>query len=358
MASNHLIIDGHNDSLMKIYLKEHGDDFSFFKLNENGHIDLERAKKGNMIGGFFAIFTPYHKASLESDPYYGLKMYDNGYEKYPGPVEHEYAKEYTKNVLNLSHELEIESNGQFQIIRSYSQLEQNIKNNIFSAILHIEGAESIEEDFKNLESFYEKGLRSLGPVWSRSNIFGHGVPFKYPFSPDTGPGLTNAGKNLIKSCNELGIIVDLAHINEKGFFDVAKISRCPLVVSHAGVHALCPSTRNLTDNQIDAVASSNGVIGIIFESTNINTKNGFKNTNLSIDEVVKHIDYIVKRAGEDHVAFGSDFDGADLIDDLKDVSKYPNLINALKKIGYEDSVIEKIAHKNWLRVIKDTWKFS
>lgn len=356
MTSDYLIIDGHNDVLMNIYLNEHGRDFSFFKQNEKGHIDLIRAKQGKMIGGFFAVFTPYHKSSLESDPNYGLKMNDDGYEKYPGPIDHEYAKEYTKSVFELSHALENESNNQFQIVRSYSQLEKNIKHNIFSAILHIEGAESIEEDLKNLEWYYKNGLRSLGPVWSRSNVFGHGVPFKYPFSPDTGPGLTKSGKNLIKECNELGIIVDLAHMNEKGFFDVAKISKYPLVVSHTGVHSLCPSTRNLTDKQIDAVANSNGVIGIIFESTNINTKNGFKNTNLPIDEVVKHIDYIVKRVGEDHVAFGSDFDGADLIEDLKDVSKYPNLINALRKKGYEDSVIEKIAHKNWLRAIKDSWK--
>ena len=102
-------------------------------------------------------------------------------------------------------------------------------------------------------SKYRPGLRSLGPVWSRPNIFGHGVPFAWPRSPDTGPGLTPAGRDLIKACNKLRVMIDLSHLNEQGFWDVARLSSAPLVATHTCVHAICPSTRNLTDRQLDAI---------------------------------------------------------------------------------------------------------
>src|SRR5690606_28026338 len=135
-------------------------------------------------------------------------------------------------------------------------------------VLALEGAEAIRVDLSNLASWYDRGVRSLGLVWSRPNVFGEGVPFRFPHGPDTGAGLTGAGKALVEACNALGILVDLAHLNEQGFRDVAALSRAPLVVTHADVHAICPSTRNLTDAQIDAVAASGGVIGINFETGN------------------------------------------------------------------------------------------
>ena len=107
-------------------------------------------------------------------------------------------------------------------------------------------------------------MRSLGLAWSRPNAFAHGVPFKFPHSPDTGPGLSPLGFDLVRLCNDLGVVVDLAHVNENGFWDVAKVTEKPIVVTHAGVHALCPSTRNLTDKQLDAIGESDGIIGINF----------------------------------------------------------------------------------------------
>src|SRR5690606_476421 len=103
---------------------------------------------------------------------------------------------------------------------------------------------------------------SLGPVWSRDNAFAHGVPFAYPSSPDTGPGLTDAGKELVRACNRMGILIDLSHMTEKGFFDVARVSDQPLVATHSNVHAITPSARNLTDRQLDAVRDSKGVVGL------------------------------------------------------------------------------------------------
>ena len=135
---------------------------------------------------------------------------------------------------------------------------------MFAAVLHMEGCEAIDADLSALEIFYAAGLRSLGPVWSRNNIFGHGVPFAFPMSPDTGPGLTDAGKRLVKECNRLGVLIDLAHLTEKGFWDVARLSDQPLVVSHSNVHAITPVARNLTDRQLDAVRESKGLVGLNF----------------------------------------------------------------------------------------------
>ena len=125
-----------------------------------------------------------------------------------------------------------------------------------AAVLHIEGAEAIDPELDALEVLHAAGLRSLGPVWSRPNLFGHGVPFRFPSSPDTGPGLTDAGKALVRACNELRLMLDLSHLNEAGFWDVAALSQAPLVASHSNAHALCPCSRNLTDKQLDAIRAT------------------------------------------------------------------------------------------------------
>ena len=109
-------------------------------------------------------------------------------------------------------------------------------------VLHIEGAEAITEDFSSLEMLYRRGLRSIGPVWSRNNRFAKGVPFSFPGSPDQGGGLSGAGKELIQICNNNGNLLDLSHLNEKGFRDIAKLSQHPLVATHSNAHALAPKS--------------------------------------------------------------------------------------------------------------------
>lgn len=111
-----------------------------------------------------------------------------------------------------------------------------------AAVLHLEGAEAIGPDMDLLHLLYAAGLRSVGPVWSRPNAFGHGVPFNFPASPDTGPGLSEAGRALVRECDRLGILVDLSHLNEAGFWDVAATSHRPLVATHSAAHALTPAT--------------------------------------------------------------------------------------------------------------------
>ena len=145
------------------------------------------------------------------------------------------------------------------------------------------------------------------------------MPFAFPHSPDTGPGLTDAGKQLVRACNRLGIMIDLSHLNEQGFWDVAKLSDAPLVATHSNAHALCASSRNLTDKQLDAIKESDGMVGLNF-AVGFLREDGANDADTPIDVMVRQIDYLAERVGIDRVGFGSDFDGAKMPRELGDVA--------------------------------------
>lgn len=351
------VFDGHNDTLTELYSPEDGGGRSFFERSDEGHLDLPRSREGGLTGGIFAIYTPPPEGSPERDPQYGLTVTEDGYEIKPrSPLEHAYAKEFTDAVIDALYRLEEQADGAVGLARTYQDLERNLREGVLSIVLHLEGAAAIKEDLSDLDAYYERGVRSLGLVWSRPNAFGCGVPFRFPHSPDTGPGLTGAGKRLVRECNRLGMLIDLAHINEKGFWDVAELSDAPLVVSHAGVHALCPSTRNLTDEQIEAIGGKNGVLGIIFSPGMIRPDGQRDADSIPLADLVRHFDYVVERIGVDHVALGSDFDGTTIPQELRDVTGLPRLMGALRDRGYDEDSLGKIAHGNWFRVLRDSWR--
>jgi membrane dipeptidase len=345
------VIDGHNDTLLRLYRSPERD---FFVESDQGHIDFPRAKRGGMAGGFFAIFAsaPDQGKTMRDN----LRIYENSYEVLPIPaIDPAQAQKLTIGVMARLFQLERESGGQIKVVRSLVELETCLRMGVLAVILHIEGAEAIDADLEALEVFYQAGLRSLGPVWSRPNIFGEGVPFKFPHSPDTGPGLTERGRALVKACNQLGIMIDLSHLNEQGFFDVANLSDAPLVVTHSAVHAICASTRNLMDRQLDAIKASQGVVGLNFEASNLRP-DAWDDSDAPISLMVEHIDYLVKKLGIDGVAFGSDFDGiSSTVREIKDVADLPNLIAALQAHGYDDAALRKLTYENWLRVLGQTW---
>lgn len=345
--SDYPIFDGHNDTLLQFYQTEELTPSDFFTERESGHIDLPRSKKGGFAGGFFAVFVPSPKMKIKPGTLPDKKM--------PAPLKWDYAQKIALGMTSLLFKIEAESDGQVKVVRTADELETCIKNGTFATILHFEGAEAIDEDLYALDVFYQAGLRSLGIVWSRPTIFGNGVPFMFPSSPDTGDGLTDAGKRLVKRCNELGIMLDLSHMNEKGFWDVAELSDAPLVATHSNVHALCPTPRNLTDKQLDAIKASDGMVGLNFANGFLR-EDGTWDTDTPLETMVKHIDYLVERVGENRVGFGSDYDGAGVPDDVNGVDKLPNLIDALKNAGYNDSLLKKITHENWIRVLRKTWK--
>jgi membrane dipeptidase len=222
------------------------------------------------------------------------------------------------------------------------------------AVLHLEGAEAIDPELEALDAWYAAGLRSLGPVWSRANDFGHGVPFTFPSSPDTGPGLTGAGKRLVQGCADRGILVDLSHINEAGFWDAARLNAGPLVVSHAAAHALCPASRNLTHRQLDAIGESGGLVGVIFGCAFLREDmEDDDNTPLSL--IAAHARYVADRIGVEHVALGSDFDGTKIPAELRDASGLPRLLDALADVGFNHEELAAIAWRNWRRVFSEWW---
>jgi len=226
---------------------------------------------------------------------------------------------------------------------------------VLAPVLHIEGAEAIDESFELLDVLHAAGLRSLGPVWSRPNAFGHGVPFLCPSSPDTGPGLTDLGKELIRACNRRRILVDLSHLNERGFWDVAAISDAPLVATHSNAHALSPHSRNLTDRQLNAIRETGGMAGVNF-AVSFLREDGRQDSDTPIELVIDHIEHMLKQAGEDHVGFGSDFDGAMIPKSLGNAAGLQALVEAMRARGYAEPLIEKLCYRNWLRALERTWK--
>ncbi|MEJ7842009.1 MAG: dipeptidase [Rubrobacter sp.] len=348
------VFDGHNDTLLNLLLRRRGKGRSFFERSETGHLDLPRALEGGFGGGFFACFAPPNP-NAGWDEESALRITNEGYEVAGSPpLDPDYARGFADAMVKLLFRLEAESGDRLKVVRTTKEIEGCLRDGALAAILHFEGAENLGPEPGALEEFYDLGLRSLGLVWSRPNAYAGGVPFRFPGSPDTGPGLTDAGKELVRECNRLGVLIDLSHLNEKGFWDVADLSGAPLVATHSNANALCPSTRNLTDRQLDAIKDSDGMVGVNFAVAFLR-EDGMDDEDTLLSTVVRHVDYLVDRVGIDRVGFGSDFDGAKVPKEIGDVSGLPNLLAALVGHGYGEAALRKLAHENWLRVLRKTW---
>ena len=348
------IIDGHNDVLLALYERDRGEGVTFFDRSEKGHLDLPRARVGGFAGGFFAVYVPAEPSESKPEP---TDLPSTGLFEMPlpPPLALAYAQRVAFAMAALLFRAEAASDGQIKVVRTVDELAACLRDGVLATILHFEGAEAIDPELNALEMFYQAGLRSLGLVWSRPTAFGHGVPFAFPHSPDTGPGLTDSGKQLVRACNRLGIMIDLSHLNEQGFWDVAKLSDAPLVATHSNAHALCASSRNLTDKQLDAIKESDGMVGLNF-AVGFLREDGANNADTSIDVMVQQIAYLAERVGIDRVGFGSDFDGAKIPRELGDVAGLPKLIAALRAHGFDEAALRKITHENWLRVLRKTWR--
>jgi membrane dipeptidase len=344
------IFDGHNDSVLRMQ-EYRPDGIDFLARSSDGHLDLPRAIDGGLVGGLFAMFV-----QPEHQPANDLIVTKTSYEvRLAEPLDTAYARRKTRELLTALKRLEVRADGRIRIATSVNEIDSVRRAGSFAVVLHIEGADGIDADLSELETLYGSGLRSLGLVWSRPNIFGHGVPFAWPRSPDTGQGLTAAGRDLVKACNRLGIMIDVSHLNEKGFWDVARLSASPLVATHACAHTICPSTRNLIDKQLDAIRESDGIVGVSFSVHDVRP-DAQKNADTPLHLLTRHFHYLVDRIGIDRVAIGSDFDGSTIPAAIKDASGLPNLIAALRASGFDEDSIRKIAFDNWMRVFRLTWR--
>ena len=356
------IFDGHNDVLLRLFKRKGADAPRAFLDGEGkGQLDLPMAVQGGFAGGLFAIFvpspksaprtttapTPAEEAAPALDTAPGAPL--------PPPLDLTTAQAAVSTMASILIRIEREANGRFRICRTVEDIRHCMQAGALAAVLHIEGAEAIDPEFETLDVLHQAGLRSLGPVWSRPNAFGHGVPFRCPSSPDTGPGLTDLGKELIRACNRLKILIDLSHLNERGFWDVAELSDAPLVATHSNAHALSPHSRNLTDRQLTAIRESNGMVGVNFAVSFLRS-DGRQDRDTPIDIVVDHIEHMLRQVGEDGVGFGSDFDGAMIPKGLGNAAGLQALVEVMRGRGYGQPLIEKLCYRNWLRVLERTWR--
>ncbi|MEL6794990.1 MAG: membrane dipeptidase, partial [Pseudomonadota bacterium] len=253
------VFDGHNDVLTKLIAAGGADEAEGFLTGLAGHVDAIKAKAGGFAGGFFAIWPPSRlelgdiTSQMENPPY-----------DLPLPPALEQAEALNATLAQATALHRLEEIGALSVCLTADAVEAAMRDGRMAAVMHLEGADGIDPDLQALDVLYRSGLRSLGPVWSRPTIFAEGVPFTFPATPDIGGGLTDAGERLIRRCDALGVMIDLSHLNEAGFWDVARVSDAPLIATHSNAHAICPHARNLTDRQLDAIRERGGVVGLNF----------------------------------------------------------------------------------------------
>lgn len=283
-----------------------------------GHLDLPRMMGGGVDCQVFAVYVSplYHSAPLKR----ALQMIDVFY------------SEMEKNADKIA------------VCTNFDDIMKAHEAGKVAALLSIEGGEPLEGDLGVLRMLYRLGVRILTLTHSPRNELGDGC-----YERGSRGGLTTFGIKVVEEMNRLGMVIDVSHLNEPGFWDVVRISKSPVIASHSNARALCNHVRNLTDDQIEALAKKGGVIGVTFVRAFLR-KNVEK---ASVVDVLDHIDHIVNLVGVDHVGIGSDYDGIEQPPmGLEDVSKVPNITRGLVSRGYSDKEIEKILGGNFLRVFR------
>lgn len=290
-----------------------------FGIRSNlGHIDLPRLKEGGVDCQVFAI-----SSERDPTPAYSLRtameMIDAFYsecEKYPKLV---------------------------QPVSSYAEIVKVNEVGRIAAMLSIEGADVLEGRLSMLRVYHRLGIRMVGLVHSLRNLLADGVA-----DNRTNGGLSQFGVEVVEEINRLGMIVDVSHLSDAGFWDVIENSKDPVVASHSNARAVCQHPRNMTDNMIKALAERGGVIGMNFASDFVHK------TKPSIETLVDHIDHIVDLVGPRYVGLGSDFDGIPATPKgLEDVSKMPSITEELVKREYSEEFIRLILGGNHIRLIKE-----
>ena len=312
-------IDGHIDTALQI-LQENR---KFSERSKIGHCDLPRMKEANVQAALFAIESGYTMESL-------IKTMDIWFKLVSNP-----------------------DNGLIQI-KTVSDFEKVKNSENVGAVLHFEGLSGMDDELKLLRLGYHLGLRTMGLTWSNVNNFATGVRVTTKRQRRT--GLTDLGRGLVKEAQDLGITIDVSHLNDQSFWDLYEITEKPIIATHSNARYICDHPRNLTDDQIKAINEKHGTIGINFCMKFLDPEHpGEMYTNLGLDVIKKHIDHIVNLSDINTVALGSDYDGTSVPNIVGDCTKLPDLWNYLLENGYSEQDINKISHQNLLRVFENTW---
>ncbi|MEX2103704.1 MAG: dipeptidase, partial [Bacilli bacterium] len=248
-------------------------------------------------------------------------------------------------MIDIMYERILKNESQVGLIRSKNDLERMGQDTKPHVLLSLEGADALQGELANLRLFYKLGLRSLGLTWNYSNEAADGA-----LEPRAA-GLTQFGKNLVTECRRLGIIVDVSHLTEKGFYDVAELGDEPFIASHSNCRAICEHPRNLTDEQIKTIVNQKGGIGVTFVREFLN---GDKNE-VSMNDLLRHIDHLCSLGAVDHIGIGSDFDGCFPVEGMEHGGKFGDLSDFLLK-HYSESQVKGFMGENWLNVYKSILK--
>ena len=347
-------IDSHIDTIQRVMM---GDDLG--KRHDAGHVDFPRLREGEMHAAFFALWVPVFFRGAE-------------------------AVRRTLDLRDAMQSVLDEHADQVELATTASDIERIVKAHKIAAFLTIEGGHSIDDDLHVLRTYYRLGIRSMTLTHARNTNWADSAS-----DTPANNGLIDFGKDVVHEMNRLGMIVDLAHVSDKTFYDALAVTTKPLIVSHSSMRAISNVARNVSDEMLRALAKNGGVIGINFGMGFINQKDaealrsateteaeaplltgraldeyaaenalqlfGKRATVVAtVEDIADHIDHAVKVAGIDHVGIGSDFDGiAGTANGLEDVSKMPSLIAALLNRGYRESEVKKILGQNHLRVIRE-----
>ena len=259
-------------------------------------------------------------------------------------------KKWTKNWFSI---VQDEHNEMFHV-KKFEDFELAKNSGKIGAVLHFESVGGFDKELTLLDTYYAMGLRSLSLTWFETNKFGTGARM---FGREKTRGITELGSRLVQKAQSMGIGVDVSHLNIPSFWDVIEITKKPVYATHSNAYSVSAHRRNLNNYQIKAIHETHGTIGINFGGIFLNPiKPGKHDSKLGFDIIKRHIDHIVSVSDIDTVAMGSDFDGAIMPDCVKDFTKYPDLFAYLLENGYSNQDIKKIAHENWLRVLKKSWE--
>lgn len=307
------IIDLHCDTIAKLH--QDGN----VKLSCNSFaVDIEKLKTGESLAQFFALFIDQAKVD---DPLLAAK-----------------------NLLALFYREMDESRAKICLAKNDADLSINHSENKISAFLTIEEGGVLQGKIENLLDFYQLGVRLITLTWNYPNEIGY--PNHHYQYRDF--GLTGFGRECVAKMNALGMIVDVSHLSDRGFYDVAKISVKPFVASHSNSRAVCAHSRNLTDDMIKILAEKGGVMGLNFAAHFLGEGDLGK-----IDDMMHHLKHIYRIGGIDVIALGTDFDGISTAVEIGDFSQMQRLVEALRCAGFNETEIEKITYKNARRVIVD-----
>jgi len=319
-----IIIDGHCDTILTVtgrgFMGQRPRDF--FARGDTGMIDLPRLKEGGVTCQVMAAYIEDHYKPARS-------------------------ARRALELLDALHAL-VESSEELMLATRAADIEAAKAADKVAFLLSIEGGEAVEGSLALLRGFYKLGVRAMGLTWNQRNDIADGVGER-----SGGSGLTDFGVSVVKEMERLGMLVDVSHLSDASFWSLDKVAERPYIASHSNARALASHRRNLTDQQIEALAKKGGVIGVVFAP-------GFVDDNpdnVSLARLCDHIDHIKSIGGIDCVALGSDFDGYTPVPGkpvvMKDVSELPALTAELLSRGYTEEEVKKVLGGNWLRVYRE-----